>query len=185
LIARFQQGDRAAFDTLYETYAKRVHAFALPLVGGCHADAEDLVQETFIAAFQATGNFRGNSRILTWLLGIALRRFRDGKRQQRPMIFSLREELDFQTITGEADSFEHTLIEGICYQQALLQLEESQRIAFILVASQKLTHKEASVLLKTPVPTIKWRIAQATKHLRTLLSDQDDEEKKEAISCVR
>jgi RNA polymerase sigma-70 factor (ECF subfamily) len=179
LITHFQQGDRAAFDTLYESYAARVYAFALPLVGGCRADAEDLVQETFVAAFQSAGSFRGGSRVLTWLLGIAHRRLRDRRRRPELVFLALSEEQD--TLIAARTSLEHTVIAGIRYQQALARLEEQQRIAFVLVASQGLTHKEAAALLETPVPTIKWRVAQAAKHLRAILTEED---KEEAVSCA-
>jgi RNA polymerase sigma-70 factor (ECF subfamily) len=179
LIARFQKGDCAAFDTLYATYAARVLAFALPLVGGHRADAEDLVQETFIAAYQARNSFRANSRVLTWLLGIAHRRFRDSSRRRQPLVFSLSAGEDFPN--AALPSLESRVLSEIRYLQALALLEESQRTAFVLVASQGLTHKEAAALLETPVATVKWRVAQATRHLRITLSR---DEKEEAIVCA-
>ena len=45
LIAQFRKGDKAAFDTLYQTYAPRVLAFSLTLAQGSWADAEDLTQD--------------------------------------------------------------------------------------------------------------------------------------------
>ncbi len=179
LITRFQAGDPAAFDTLYDAYAPRVFAFAISLVGGCRADAEDLVQETFIAAFQATGSFRGNSRVLTWLLAITLRRVRDSRRRHQPTVLSLSSEYDLPS--SPAPSLEQTVISDIRYLEALAHLDESQRTAFVLVASQGRTHKEAASLLQTPVATIKWRVAQATKHLRATLSQ---DEKEEALVCA-
>ena len=134
LIAQFRKGDKAAFDTLYQTYAPRVLAFSLTLAQGSWADAEDLTQETFVAAFQGAGNFQGNARILTWLLGITHRRFRDSRRRSHPLLLTLSEEQDSLTRAGASQ--EEETIASIRYRQALTFLPEPQCTACVLVVSQ-------------------------------------------------
>jgi RNA polymerase sigma-70 factor, ECF subfamily len=174
LLARFRARDRTAFDTLYDRYAGRVLAFALPLTQS-HADAEDLTQETFVAAFQGADTYRGGSRLLTWLFAIALRRWRDGKRRPRLTASPLLEESD-QRSDCPGSSVEATAVATVVFRQAVGRLDEPLRVAFLLVVSQGLTHCEAAEVLRTPVGTVKWRVAEATKRLRAALSEDFSEE---------
>ena len=68
---------------LYELYADRVYGFVLRL-SGSPSDAEDIVQEVFLAAYAGRDGFQGRARLLTWLLGIASRRWRDRCRHNLP-----------------------------------------------------------------------------------------------------
>lgn len=168
LLTAFRAGDRAAFDTLYQQYARRVFAFARQLtLNG--ADAEDLTQETFVAAFRGRAGFRGGSSLLTWLLGIALRRWRDRRRNLPPP------SVDLPEATGD-DGFADRTVAFIAYEQALGELPHDLREAFLLVAVQGLTHREAAELLERPLGTVKWRVAEAVRRLRAVLSETEEGE---------
>ena len=164
IISAFQQGDRPAFDTLFARYAPRVLAFALRLTNGRRADAEDLTQETFVAAYRGAERFRGAARPLTWLLSIAVRRHRDSNR--RGQIASV----PLQEYDG-SPGVENAAIASVALRDALETLDDSFKTAFLLVAVQGLTHAEAAAVLKAPVGTVKWRVAEATKRLRRALAD--------------
>jgi RNA polymerase sigma factor, sigma-70 family len=165
LLAAFRGGDRAAFDALFARYAPRVLAFALHLTGGSRAEAEDLTQETFVAAFRGASAFRGGSRLLTWLLGIAVRRHRDAGRRTCPPTATLTD--------GDADSrpaVADVATDAVAFRDALATLDSPLRDAFLLVAAQGLTHREAAEVLGAPLGTVKWRVAEATKRLRAALT---------------
>src|ERR1051326_7790662 len=81
LIAEFRVGNADAFNTLFRDYAKRVQSFACELTGNS-AEAEDLTQEVFLAAFRGAPAFHGRSTLLTWLFSITMRRWRDRLRTQ-------------------------------------------------------------------------------------------------------
>ena len=170
LLARYRQGDQAAFDALYERVAGRLFAFALQLTQGRRADAEDLVQETFVAAYRGMGGFRGGSRVLTWLFGIMARRSRDNRRRPQLMV-ATREETD-EDVSRVAASPENAALSAILLQEAIARLDAPQREAFLLVAAQGLTHKEAAGVLGAPVGTVKWRVAEAMRRLRVTLTDE-------------
>jgi len=72
LIERACEGDRAAFDVLYEIYFPRVYAFVARRIGN-RADAEETVQEVFLGAFSGLGSFRREGAFAAWLLGVARR----------------------------------------------------------------------------------------------------------------
>ena len=167
LVAAARAGDRPAFDTLYQQYAGRVLAFARQL-SGCRAEAEDLTQEAFVAAFRGLNRFRGQSALLTWLLGIVLRRWRDGRRRP-PLLLS--------PASPEGGDISGPTVTRVILQDALAALPEPQRVAFLLVAAQGLTHREAAAALGEPLGTVKWRVADAARRLRVLLQDSDKEQK--------
>lgn len=183
LLDAFRKKDRAAFDALFARYGGRVYSFALYLTGGSRADAEDIVQETFVAAFQGADTYRGGSRLLTWLLGIALRRFRDGNRRYRPVFEAWEEDAVSSSPSRNGSRVEDEALASVSYRRALSTLDEPLRVAFLLVAAQGMTHREAAAVLDAPVGTVKWRVAEATKQLRTALS-QDDETISERTSHV-
>ena len=83
LIAGIRAGDPQAFRRLYDTYADRVMGFVLRLTGS-RTETEDIVQEVFVAAYASRASFQGRSQLLTWLLGITSRRWRDRCRQRTP-----------------------------------------------------------------------------------------------------
>ena len=173
LLARFRTGDKTAFDALYQRYAGGVFAFARRLTQ-TKEEAEDLTQETFVAAFRSAEGFRGNARMLTWLLGIASRRWRDNRRTPRPQTYALQDG-DTETATTHYAPVEQAALATVSLEGALAQLDVPLREAFLLVAAHGLTHKEAAHILNAPVGTVKWRVAEAGRRLRVLLSDEPDQ----------
>src|ERR1700747_1643916 len=71
LVARVQQGHKPAFDLLVKKYQSRILALIQRFVRDRH-EAEDVAQETFIRAYRALANFRGESAFYTWLYRIAI-----------------------------------------------------------------------------------------------------------------
>jgi RNA polymerase sigma-70 factor, ECF subfamily len=70
LVARFQRGDEDAFDELVERHRRRIYSLVCRLASP--AEADDLAQDVFIAAYKALANFRGDSAFSTWIYRIAV-----------------------------------------------------------------------------------------------------------------
>jgi len=70
LVAGVRTGSEAHFNELYQRYFQRVYNFTFLRVRN-HADAEEIVQETFTAVFRSMDAFRGQSSLLSWVYGIA------------------------------------------------------------------------------------------------------------------
>src|SRR3954471_2528890 len=70
LVTLFQRGDEDAFDALVERHRRRIYSLVCRLANA--AEADDLAQEVFIAAYRALPNFRGDSAFSTWLYRIAV-----------------------------------------------------------------------------------------------------------------
>ena len=71
LVERVQRGDKKAFELLVSKYQRKLLRLVSRLVRD-QAEAEDVVQETFIKAYRALANFRGDSAFYTWLYRIGV-----------------------------------------------------------------------------------------------------------------
>src|SRR5688572_8017642 len=81
LIARWQRGDQRAAALLVERHAPSVGRFAVSL--GVHEQVEEMVQDTFVRAFQSLDSFRSDSSLRTWLFTICKRLMLDRRRSER------------------------------------------------------------------------------------------------------
>ncbi len=180
-LTAFQAGDPRAFDTLFAEYAGRLQAFARQLTGS-RAEAEDLTQEVFVAAYRGAHRFRGQSSLLTWLFAIAVRQWRD--RQRRPQApLADYEELLF--VESGASSPADQVVASLSLQAALQSLTPALRESFLLVASQGLTHRQAAQILERPLGTVKWQVAEATKRLRHALQPEEDQKDPEKENLLK
>ncbi|MBC8138150.1 MAG: RNA polymerase sigma factor, partial [Fibrella sp.] len=143
------------FRVLHQRYADRVMGYALRLTGGRRADAEDLVQDTFIAAYRSQAGFRGKSGFLAWLLGIATRRWRDTTRRALAPPENADENAD--ELPDDRRPFEERVADAAVVTAALAQLPERERVALLLIVSQQLTYAEAARATGEPEGTVKWR----------------------------
>ena len=82
LAARVAQGDAGAFNDFYARHAALVFAFIYHLLKGARADAEEIWQDTFVAALHALPGYRGQSQLSSWLCGIARRKVVDFHRRR-------------------------------------------------------------------------------------------------------
>jgi RNA polymerase sigma-70 factor, ECF subfamily len=164
LLEKFRKRDERAFDTFYGKFAPRVLAFAL-LLTRSRTDAEDLTQETFLAAYSGATKFQNRSSLLSWLFSITKRKFRDGKRTPRPHFDELTEHNSPHISSGD-----NNILSRMCLLTALDTLPDPEREAFILVAIQQCTYAEAAQTLQSPIGTVKWRVFEATKKMRLALA---------------
>ncbi len=181
LTAGFRRGDPDSLRAVYREFAPRVHGFALRLTGQ-RLDAEDLTQEVFIAACAGSAGYDGRSRLLTWLLGIAVRRWRDMNRRGRVESVPLIDERDLERSSmregaSKGQSLEMQTIDNLLLERALLQLGDRERETLLLVASQGLTYKEAAQALGEPVGTVKWRVSTASRRMQAILLGYENDEK--------
>ena len=175
-IKKYRNGDQEAFREIYDQYAPRVMGYLMRLTGE-RADAEDMLQEVFVAAYQGRADFGERASLLTWLLGIASRRRRDKNRKQT-LSFSNSAHTDesLDSLPQPGSPLESRVIDAIVLDDALGRLAPEYREALLLVAGQGLTYAEASAITGEPVGTVKWRVSVANRKLRQLLSADDQEE---------
>jgi RNA polymerase sigma-70 factor (ECF subfamily) len=82
LVKGLQAGDQKAVAILYTSYFDRLYNFIFHSVKRNKALAEDIIQETFVSALKGARQFKGNSKLYTWLVGIANHKIIDHYRNQ-------------------------------------------------------------------------------------------------------
>jgi RNA polymerase sigma-70 factor, ECF subfamily len=139
LIARWLAGDQRAATALVERHAGALARFAAAMGG---SDVDELVQDTFVRAFNSLESFRGESSLRTWLFTIERRLMLDKRRAERR-----RPE---KTPVAETDAAsEYTALDGIVADEmqervrvAVDQLTALQREVFTLRATESLSYKD-------------------------------------------
>jgi len=82
LVERLRSGDRTAVEEFYNTYRDSLYFLVFKQVGRDRAAAEDIVQETFLAALDSLDRFHGDSQLYTWLSSIAYHKIKDSYRRR-------------------------------------------------------------------------------------------------------
>lgn len=169
LLARCRSGAAAerdaAFAHLFEALHPRVHGLCRQILGNA-ADAEDAVQEIFLAIHRGLARFRGESQLATWVYRIALRvalRLR-GRRQRRRAAPLEQEPAAPPAAPGAGASDLQRRIAA-----AMEQLPVNDRTVLSLFAVDGLPHAEIAAILGVPVGTVWSRLHAARKRLKAAL----------------
>ena len=169
LVAAAKAGSPQAFSRLVARHQQAVRAFLRRACGDA-ALADDLAQETFLAAWSQIGRFDGRSTFRSWLCGIAYRK-RLGDR--RSTLRGLRRDGDWaqaQSLTvAEAAGHEDRLT----LQAAMTALPLEQRAAVALCLAADLSHAEAAGALGLPLGTVKSHVARGRQKLLDRLGARD------------
>lgn len=155
------------FACLFERFGGEILGLLLRLTHGDRAEAEDLTQETFVAAFQGQRSYSGRVPIRAWLAGIAVRRLRDSRPRPKSVVLTALE------LPGTSCT-EREVPQRVVLASALSELSDAQQTAILLVLVQGMTYKEAAAALGEPEGTVKWRVSEASKKLRALLSEMEE-----------
>jgi RNA polymerase sigma-70 factor, ECF subfamily len=158
LVAAARRGDTRAFEGLYRALAPSVYGFCLRLARDS-TEAQDCVQETFVRAWQRLGDFRGESRIGTWLHRIALNEVL-GRRRHRAVEHRHLATVDPSTRRSFNDSATMQDLE-----EAITRLPERARDVFVLYAIYGYTHEEIGSMLGVNEGTSKSQLHRARKLL--------------------
>ena len=174
LIRKMARGDEAALRALVTRHHARIARFVLRFAGDRNL-VEDLVSDTFFAAWQQAPHFENRSSVATWLLAIA--RYKALSARQRRSVPT--ETMD-DTVTASVadptarpdDDYEHK--DAARYlRRCLAALPAEQAMLIELVYYRDKSVKEAALLAKIPENTVKSRMFLARKKLSVLLAAAD------------
>ncbi len=187
LVKRVQQGDKRAFDLLVIKYQRRIIRLLGRMVRN-PSELEDLAQETFIKAYKALPQFRGDSAFYTWLYRIAINTARNWQSAQmrRPQPASNIENEDGETFdhvdnltdinTPDAIMASRQIAETI--NMAMNELPDELRMAIQLREIEGLSYEEIATTMNCPVGTVRSRIFRAREaiaaKLRPVLQNESD-----------
>jgi RNA polymerase sigma-70 factor (ECF subfamily) len=172
-----QQGDAAAFETIYQLHSRRVYSLCLRMIGD-PVEAEDLTQEAFLQLFRKIHTFRGESAFSSWLhrltANIVLMRFR----KKRPVPISLDEVTHYDNDKerpvleiGVHDLRLNGLFDRVNLHAAMERLPEGYKSMFLLHDVYGYEHNEIARMLRCSVGNSKSQLHKARKRLRELLPD--------------
>ena len=171
LVERCRQGDLAAFEEVYRAHAGRLYSVACRMLGN-PTDAEDLLQEIFLAAHRKLDSFRGESALGTWLYRLATNLCLDHLRSRAARTNQMTDGLNDEQ--GLADMGSRGLAERVLarmdLERAMAQLPEGCRAAFVLHDVEGLEHREVAEVLGIAEGTSKSQVHKARLRLRALLS---------------
>jgi RNA polymerase sigma-70 factor (ECF subfamily) len=177
LVAVFlSSADEGSFRRLYAAHTPKLYLSLLRLCGGREAEAEDLLQETWIRAAQSLPSFRWQSALRTWLYGIALNAWREAARARRGPGFSL-DSLPEEPPDAAADARDGDAILDL--EREVCRLPEGYREVLVLHDIEGHTHEEIAGLLGIAPGTSKSQLSRARGYLRHRLSPGAAHEEKE------
>ena len=167
LIERARRGDPSAHRALYDANVDRIYRLAFRMTGLEHV-ARDVTQDTFVRAFGAIDEFRGDSAISTWLHTIAvsttLNELRRRKREQA-------RNTSLENVIGLGESLPRSdpiLREKL--MEAVNDLPEGCRTVFMMHDAEGYTHRDIARILGIPDGTSKTYLARARALLRVALA---------------
>lgn len=164
LLIRIAERDSAAMKELYLLYHRRLARFLMRLTTRYDL-AEEIINDTFWVVWQHAGDFRGASRVSTWILGIAYRRGLRTLRHAGPAPVDTEVEAE---PAAEEPARQEELNEWL--DVALRRLPLEQRMAIELAYHLGHSCEEIASIMQCPVNTVKTRMFHARRKLKTLLT---------------
>ena len=169
IIERVKSGEKEAYDLLVLKYQQRVINLISRFVKN-HSDALDVSQETFIKAYRALPNFRGDSAFYTWLYRIAVNTAKNHLTvQSRKITKSDYDVAEIEQIEGNMRLTEQTTPESLLakdeLQETILKtienLPEDLKSAIMLREIEGLSYEGIAEVMECPVGTVRSRIFRA------------------------
>jgi RNA polymerase sigma-70 factor, ECF subfamily len=179
LVAKAREGDSAAYNQLMTRYSPKIYRLAKHITQH-EEDAEDVLQETFLKAFEHLGDFQGQSKFYTWIVRIAV----------NESLMKLRKRKSDRTVPLDEplDTGEDTVIREIAVwdenpeqqysrdelgqilDEAVQGLRPVFRTVFVLRDIEELSTEETAEALGISVPAVKSRLLRARLQLREKLT---------------
>ncbi|MFM9912105.1 MAG: RNA polymerase sigma factor RpoE [Methylophilaceae bacterium] len=187
LVERVQRGDQRAFTLLVEKYQRKLGRLLSRMIRD-QAEVEDVVQESFIKAYRALPNFRGDSAFYTWLYRIGINTAKNhlvamGRRPRLSNEIEIEDAENFEDAnelrtqdTPETELMGKQIAQTV--NNAMEALPEELKTAITLREIEGLSYEEIASLMNCPIGTVRSRIFRArdaiAEKLRPLLDTKAD-----------
>jgi RNA polymerase sigma-70 factor (ECF subfamily) len=180
LIAEALRGNTAAFGVLVHRYQDRLYHSVYGLTGNAE-DAQDVVQEAFLCAYESLDSFKGDSRFFTWLYRIAINTAISLRRKRRVMI--QREtgsdcEQGIDPLDPSPESRPEHGLEQVEQSRrvwdALRRLSPEHRDVLVMKDMDGQKYETMAEILQVPIGTIRSRLHRARLELRELLKRSEN-----------
>ncbi len=181
LVAQSREGDAEAYAQLVRRYQNKIFRLAQHITQN-REDAEDVLQETFLKAYEHLDQFQGNSKFYTWIVRIAVNQaLMKLRRRKNDKSVSLDEQIDTgeDTIVREIAAWDEDPEQklsreelGALLDSAIQNLDAPYRSVFVLRDIEELSTEETAEALGLSVPAVKSRLLRARLQLREKLTRQ-------------
>jgi RNA polymerase sigma-70 factor, ECF subfamily len=167
LLRRISCADRGAFEQLYFEYHNRLVKFLFRVIRR-HEDLEEVINDTFLIVWRHAGEFRGASRVSTWIFGIAyhraLKTIRMSSLRARGAAPEVWEgEAVVEDAVGERE-------DGRLLELGISRLPPEQRLVLVLAYCMDYSCEEIAAIVACSVNTVKSRMELARRKLRAIIS---------------
>jgi RNA polymerase sigma-70 factor (ECF subfamily) len=179
LVERAQAGDAIAFSQLVHQYERKIFRLAKHITQS-QEDAEDVLQEAFLKAYEHLPEFQGQSKFYTWLVRIAVNESLMKLRKRRPgKLVSLDEEIDTgeDKVAREIAVWDNTPEDRYSQEELRRILDDAIdalppifRTVFVLRDIDELSTEETAGVLNISIPAVKSRLLRARLQLRDRLT---------------
>lgn len=174
-IDALRTGNQKEFEKLVIHFENQVFSLCIYLLNN-KTEAEDATQEVFILTYQSLSNFKGDSKISTWIYRITLNKCREiirykSRKKRFGIVINLFEQTNFSLISNDRNP-EEKLFEDERTNTILAAIEllpEAQRIAYTLHNMEDYSYKEISELMQVSVSSVESLIFRAKKNLKSKL----------------
>jgi len=169
LVEEAKKGDRAAFQSIYELFIRRIYNFLFRMLGSVE-EAEDLAQQTFLVVLQQLGTLRDTSQLESWVYKIARNEVYQKFRKKRPD--SIEDEgIDLHGIAEERahGNPERVLLDlelDHVLQEVLNALNPKLREVFIMGVIQEMSYEEVAGIVGRSVSSVKTDVYRARIQIR-------------------
>jgi RNA polymerase sigma-70 factor (ECF subfamily) len=179
-LEALQHKEKGAFAQVLDENSERIYRLALKMVGNVQ-DAEDILQETFIKAFNNIDQFEGRSKISTWLYRIAVNESLMLLRSRKKNTIQIDKEIE----TDAGDTIPRQIVDWCCLpekelmssetrdhiQEAISTLSDANRAAILLRDVEGLSTQETAETLDISESAVKVRLMRARMQLREELTE--------------
>jgi RNA polymerase sigma-70 factor, ECF subfamily len=169
LVREVKLGNQPAFSELVRRHEKALYRLALRFTRD-HGTAEDIVQDSFVKAYQKLASFEERSSFKSWLFRIAINTSKNKLRGQS------NNEVDIEDVTLSVDpkveeDFEFREVQGFVHDE-VQKLPERQRIALTLRVFEELSFQEIAQIMECPYDTAKANYRHAVLKIKKVLMDR-------------
>ena len=170
LIDACKAGDRNAQFKIYKLYYKAMYNTSLRIVNDT-AEAEDIMQESFLDAFRRLDSYTGEGSFGSWLKRIVINNSLDELRKRKETISIEEEELEFPDIVEEKRE-EEIMIQVQEVKEAILELPEEYRVVITLFLLEGYDHEEISEILHISNNLSRTRFVRAKQKVLQILKEK-------------
>ena len=174
LIRQIAASDRDALTALFRRYHGRLFKFVFRLTSS-YSIAEEMVNDVMMVVWRKSATFRGQSRVSTWIFGIAYRLAMKqlSRRRLRAIRFT---EFEGGSPDKTADAAAGDRLDTEDWvQKGIHRLPAAQQLSVMLVFYVGLSYEEVAQVTSVPVNTVKTRMFHARRKLKDILESADDE----------